>query len=168
MLYVGALTVLHWPQLVRSMPNGYLVPFQPKAEIVSFLYALVQIADYDDDYLTEFIVETLRVLDARRPAAWSPCLKPTIAQFTNEGCRTLFRFLPRELLRMLPLLRLEGVQTQSRNICEAEEGLLLMLARLSFPGRWVDHMQLFGGGEGFLSEVFNDILDPVTEVQSEL
>ena len=38
---------------------------------------------------------------------------------------------------------------------------MLMLARLSFPGRWVDHMQLFGGGEGFLSEVFNEILDQV-------
>jgi hypothetical protein len=73
----------------------------------------------------------------------------------------MFRFEHKDLIRLLPCLHLTVVRTSSGKVCEPEEALLLLCARLAVPGRWVDHMKLFGGSEGFLSEVFFGILKQI-------
>ena len=67
---------MYIPQPAKSMPNGFLVPFQPKAAILSTLYALVLVADEDDeDYLPELIQETLKSIERATTSSMDPALE---------------------------------------------------------------------------------------------
>lgn len=76
----------------------------------------------------------------------------------------MFRFDNAGLQTLLPLLHLGDVFTSSGKVCNSEEALLLTCARLAVPSRYVDHLRVFGGSEGFLSEVFNGTLSQIHDL----
>jgi nuclease HARBI1 len=107
------------------------------------------------------VVQVLDEHERRLPARNAPRRRITIASYNREACRDFFRFYPEELNELLPLLRLQPVVTSGGNRFTTEEGMLVLLARLAVPKRWSDHLQMFGGTEGLLSEVFNAILGQI-------
>jgi len=71
-----------------------------------------------------------------------------------------FRLSKEEIRRLVPLLGLEGVEWRAgrggmRGV-DPEKALCVLLARLSFPGRWSVCVDIFGRSRGWLSTVFND------------
>src|SRR2546421_523068 len=71
-----------------------------------------------------------------------------------------FRLPKEEIRRLVPLLGLEGVEWRAGRGgmwgVNPEKAFCVLLARLSFPGRWSICVDIFGRSRGWLSTVFND------------
>jgi hypothetical protein len=68
----------------------------------------------------------------------------------------LFRFSVEEIQRLSPLLHLQEMPLRQRLIAELDLILAVLLARLSFPGRWAPLCDIFRRSQSWLSTVFND------------
>jgi hypothetical protein len=77
---------------------------------------------------------------------------------TPGRARIWLRFTVEEVRQLAPLLELNQVPWRSRISCPAETALCVLCARLSYPGRWVALVDLFGRSQSWLSTVFNDIV----------
>lgn len=70
--------------------------------------------------------------------------------------RRLLRFTVDGVRHLVPLLHLHGVPFRHRISPDPETALAVVLARLSFPGRWDALSDIFGRSPSWLSTVFND------------
>jgi hypothetical protein len=70
----------------------------------------------------------------------------------------LFRFSVEEVYRLVPLLRLHEIPWRRRVAVSLGTALCIVLARLSFPGRWCLLSDIFGRSQSWLSTVSNDVI----------
>jgi hypothetical protein len=70
--------------------------------------------------------------------------------------RVWLRFTVPEIKRLAPLLHLEEIEYRNGYDCEPITALCVVCARLSYPGIWYQHADMFGRSPSWLSTVFND------------
>ena len=72
--------------------------------------------------------------------------------------KRLLRFSVEEVHILVHLLHLHEIPWRRRVVVSSETALCIVLARLSFPGRWCLLLDVFGRSESWLSTVFNDVV----------
>src|SRR5450432_3180132 len=72
--------------------------------------------------------------------------------------KRLLRFSVEEVHILVHLLHLHEIPWRRRVVISLETALCIVLARLSFPGRWCLLLDVFGRSESCLSTVFNDVV----------
>jgi hypothetical protein len=87
----------------------------------------------------------------RQPFDWSV--------FTDEAFYQRFRFMKEDIPRLRKQLRIPPVLNSRKYYVTGDDALLLVLARLSFPGQWHEMQRdpcFRGYSETWLSDVFHD------------
>ncbi|KAG6959563.1 hypothetical protein JG687_00008707 [Phytophthora cactorum] len=77
---------------------------------------------------------------------------------SNEECINKFRFEMHQIVQVVQLFELEGIQTRERTTSSGVEGLCIVLYKLTVPIRWVDLESFFGRDSSGLSNLFLHVL----------
>lgn len=75
------------------------------------------------------------------------------SQFTH-----LMRFSRQELRRIMPLFRLDRIKYRHRYCASPEEGLGVVLMRMTYPRRYWEMMSRFGHSRSWISVIFQDTI----------
>lgn len=124
----------------------------------------------EDQILFALLEEIIDIEDAIILASELP--KPTeifyfrldIDSFTEQSCIKLFRFSQTEIRMLVDGLSIPNkIKVQEGYVCNAIEGLCIVLRRLCYPGRWRDLETIFGRSQSSLCTIFLHLADFLTE-----
>lgn len=131
---------------------------------ISTLFVLID--DGNGAMLEEYEI-WLQELLSSRVVEWNA---PTLSDFKNLNVfsdiefKQLFRFEKKDVLRLHFALGLEDVDiTGARYAPRGLEALLILLRRLSYPGRLCDMARMFNKSESNLSIIFNSTVEHLVE-----
>ena len=102
--------------------------------------------------------KALATRQAFRPSYEYPWFSWSLELMPPSRARVWLRFSPEEIRRLVSLLWIHEVPWRERVNPDPEMALCVVLARLSYPGRWVTLQDMFGKSDTWLSLVFNSVV----------
>ena len=102
--------------------------------------------------------KALATLQAFRPSYKYPQFSQSLKLIPPSRARVWLRFSPEEIRRLVPLLRIHEVLQRERVNPDPKMALCVVLARLSYPERWVTLQDIFRKLDTQLSLVFNSVV----------
>jgi DDE superfamily endonuclease len=103
----------------------------------------------------------------QRASNWRPSYEYLKGSFSLDlmspgRARVWLRFTVPEIQRLAPLLHLDEISYRNGYSCDPTTALCVVCARLSYPGRWYQHADLFKRSPSWLSTIFNDTIQFLT------
>ena len=111
---------------------------------------------FDAPIATDLLIDLANIVMAPRKHLYIPRRFRTIRSFTPDQRLAHFRFQEAtDLQRLMQVFDFpETFKRRNGGLVTGEEAVLILLARFTYPSRWAELIEMFGGSPGFLSETF--------------